>query len=262
MFWFSTNNGTTWTQIMTGVYDVDFGNMFIDASGNVWLVAKKNAYPYDAKLYLYNGSSLVEKATITGLSINQGVGSIYSPDGNIFYLPSPIGIYTYDKAADVLSTLSTSGYSVVCGLSASNIIFSSISSGDISSYNGVSSWQNIGNIADVYDISASGPSNIIFVGYSGVIYHLDMTTGLNDQLTTASSFNVYPNPAQGDVTLDFNVDLQKDASVELYNSLGQKIVIVIDSDIVHLSVADLPRGLYYIRVSIGENSETKKILLN
>ena len=260
-FWCSVNNGTTWTQVMTGIYNVSLYAMFIDAVGNIWLVGNENS-SMNGKLFFYNGSSFMEKASISGLTAGQGIGSIWSPDGNIFYIPTKVGVYMYNNSTSILSPVTNYSYSYVYGLSASSIIFSNSSSGDISLFNGISSWQNIGTVNYIYDISASGPSNVIFVGYNGAIYHLDMTTGLNDQSTAASSFSIYPNPAQSDITLSLDIDHRKDACVELYNNLGQKVAVVTVSDVVHLSVADLPRGLYFVRVKVGETIETKKVLLN
>jgi hypothetical protein len=250
-------NGSIWSSINTGMTDIGFLSMYGVSSNDLYIVGYEENSPNTGKLIHYNGSTFT---VLKDLEIYGGC--ISSLDNNIFYIISGASVYSYNKTTDALDNISSVEYGTMFGLSSGNMLFAGGSSGDISQFDGTS-WQNVGNQAYITaSFSANDLANVFFVGWYGVIYHLDMTTGLNDQLTTASSFNVYPNPAQGDVTLDFNVNLQKDASVELYNSLGQKIVIVIELDVVHLSVADLPRGLYYIRVSIGENSETKKILLN
>ncbi|MGB5942935.1 MAG: T9SS type A sorting domain-containing protein [Leeuwenhoekiella sp.] len=75
----------------------------------------------------------------------------------------------------------------------------------------------------------------------------------------ASSLNVYPIPANTELTIksnDFPVE-----SVEIYNMLGKKVLNgdTFSNDI--LDVSGLSSGMYMLKVDSAESSSTKKILI-
>ena len=65
----------------------------------------------------------------------------------------------------------------------------------------------------------------------------------------------YPNPANGEVTVNFIVPVQGFVSVELYNTLGQKVTDITngmfnaDRYSASFNVSDLPSGTYQVRLS-------------
>ncbi len=78
-------------------------------------------------------------------------------------------------------------------------------------------------------------------------------------------WNVYPNPASGDVKVSFT--LKQDAVVksELFNTTGQLVFseqsnYAYGSHEIRLPVADLPKGVYYIRLSVNGNVMVKKVV--
>ncbi len=78
-------------------------------------------------------------------------------------------------------------------------------------------------------------------------------------------WNVYPNPASGDVKVSFT--LKQDAVVksELFNTTGQLVFseqsnYAYGSHEMRLPVADLPKGVYYIRLSVNGNVMVKKVV--
>lgn len=66
---------------------------------------------------------------------------------------------------------------------------------------------------------------------------------------------VYPSPANGDVTVNFIVPIQGFVSVELYNSLGQKVTDITngmfnaDRYSASFNVSNLPSGTYQVRIA-------------
>ena len=73
-----------------------------------------------------------------------------------------------------------------------------------------------------------------------------------------SSFNIYPNPANSKIYVD-----GEDVSVvEVYNSLGQKVLTVEGSEHTSVNVASFENGVYMIRV-ITDNGEisTQKVTI-
>jgi hypothetical protein len=66
----------------------------------------------------------------------------------------------------------------------------------------------------------------------------------------ALSFNVYPNPSNGKIKLNFNVPFNEDINLEIYNIEG----VLIDK-------IDFDKGIYFIRYSNGQTYSVKKVLI-
>ena len=84
------------------------------------------------------------------------------------------------------------------------------------------------------------------------------THGYSVDETSASMFNIYPNPANSKIF----VDGEGVETVEVYNSLGQKVATVEGSDKTSVDVAAFESGVYFVRVINNEgNSTTKKVTI-
>ena len=71
---------------------------------------------------------------------------------------------------------------------------------------------------------------------------------------TASSFNIYPNPANSKLF----VDGENISIVEVYNSLGQKVLAVEGSENTSVNVASFENGVYMVRVITNDGDVTTK----
>ena len=82
--------------------------------------------------------------------------------------------------------------------------------------------------------------------------------GYGVEETTASSFNIYPNPANNKIY----VDGENVGAVEVYNSLGQRVVTVEGSANTSVDVTSFENGVYVVRVITNEgNVTTKKVTI-
>lgn len=74
---------------------------------------------------------------------------------------------------------------------------------------------------------------------------------------------LYPNPTKDNLFLSFG-DLSKSKTqVQLYNSLGQLVYEFIPSNNeIVISTTDYSNGIYYVRISNGENAKTFKVIFN
>ncbi len=80
--------------------------------------------------------------------------------------------------------------------------------------------------------------------------------GVNE--TEAASFNVYPNPANNKLY----VDGEGVGAVEVYNSLGQKVITVEGTENTVVDVTSFENGVYVVRVITNEgNVSTKKVTI-
>ncbi len=77
--------------------------------------------------------------------------------------------------------------------------------------------------------------------------------------------NVYPNPTNSNFTIDFNLESQNDARIEVYNIMGATVYNSIENglmrDKVVIDLSNEASGLYFLDIEFGEERITKKIML-
>jgi hypothetical protein len=96
-------------------------------------------------------------------------------------------------------------------------------------------------------------------------------TGVDDGANSLKNFIVYPNPANTDVTIQFETKLTSvQANVELYDILGKKVTdMAVISETksfynkkqVTINRGNLPDGLYFGKVTIGNKIHTTRFML-
>jgi PKD repeat protein len=79
-------------------------------------------------------------------------------------------------------------------------------------------------------------------------------------------FDLYPNPAADQFTLQLKGPVQQSLQVGLFNSTGQRLyqeVLDFQSGVVQktISCRDLPSGMYWVRVSDGSGSGIRKMVV-
>lgn len=78
---------------------------------------------------------------------------------------------------------------------------------------------------------------------------------------------VYPCPATDLVTLETGTIPAADINFQIYNILGDQVAderngSITDNNRMALDLSNLQKGIYFIKISRGEQSTTKKIVLN
>ncbi|MBD3386366.1 T9SS type A sorting domain-containing protein [candidate division KSB1 bacterium] len=85
------------------------------------------------------------------------------------------------------------------------------------------------------------------------------------------SFNLcqnFPNPFNPFTTIEFTVKEQCQVSLDVYNVRGRKIATLVDESMsagqyaVEFDAMNLPSGLYFCKIQMGEYSDIKKMVLN
>jgi len=77
----------------------------------------------------------------------------------------------------------------------------------------------------------------------------------------------YPNPFNPGTTISFNLAKQGEVRIEIYNTLGQKVVQLLSENLsagqykYYWSANDMPSGIYYYTLQAGEFRETRRMLL-
>jgi hypothetical protein len=95
----------------------------------------------------------------------------------------------------------------------------------------------------------------------------DVTIPVEEQPNSTESINIYPNPANSSVTIDINIMFNESITIELFNTLGQKLnnmnlnSVAGQSNYRHIiNIEELPSGLYYIVVSSGDMKEVRSLV--
>jgi hypothetical protein len=102
----------------------------------------------------------------------------------------------------------------------------------------------------------SEPSNIIHVLITGINEH-----GVNNTL------NVYPNPFNEKVFIEFSLEAGKTYSLVIYNALGEEIEVLqqgtkntAGNEVVEFSANGLEKGIYFCKLITAENVVIHKII--
>ena len=96
-------------------------------------------------------------------------------------------------------------------------------------------------------------ANYIWGSKAGQVWSFNLSS--NDY--AALKVNLYPNPAKKSITIS---GLNETATIEIYNSIGAKILESKFTGETKLNI-DFPTGIYYAKINSGEQSIVKKIIL-
>jgi endonuclease I/chitodextrinase len=86
-------------------------------------------------------------------------------------------------------------------------------------------------------------------------------SGLGIETLSPKEFKIYPNPSNGNFTVTFD-DSNGIHSVEIISLLGQKVFEKKNVQSTSISVTNLPKGTYLIKVTKDSKSRTEKIIIN
>jgi len=89
-------------------------------------------------------------------------------------------------------------------------------------------------------------------------------TAINENLLENVQINVYPNPANNFIVMQFNSLVKENISVELFDITGksiQKSIIYQGSTIAHIDTRSLYNGQYLLRFTANNETVVKKIII-
>ena len=106
-----------------------------------------------------------------------------------------------------------------------------------------------------------------------ILYFINNVTGINNASNTTDSENNFsaqaiPNPFSGKTEISFRMKHAAFVSLDVYNSLGEKVASLIHENMQEgthqqtLDAANLSKGVYFFKLSIGEKSVMHKIVLS
>jgi hypothetical protein len=94
--------------------------------------------------------------------------------------------------------------------------------------------------------------------------------GIEDENTTPVGYRLnqnYPNPFNPSTDISFSLAKSSFVILEVYNSLGQKVAVLINNKMnpgsykVKFNASNLSSGIYYYKIQAGDFQSVKKMLL-
>ena len=137
---------------------------------------------------------------------------------------------------------------------------------------GLSWWANTAQGSGDFRLRNISPSSIIKTyqpDFGGKIYQqfvVGLQTSTNEYiLTDYPTLNVYPNPSDGHISVDFNLTERNNGVVEINNILGEKVYRQefksATAGTLDVNLSQLPGGIYFVTLNSGKNLITKKIVI-
>ncbi len=108
-------------------------------------------------------------------------------------------------------------------------------------------------------ISASNAPNISSLVLS--VSTVCISVGI-DNVKAEAHFIISPNPTAGNFTISFS-EIIRTGIIELYNTLGKKLYSekINNESKSEISLETISQGIYFVKVSVGEKSYCKKIII-
>lgn len=114
-------------------------------------------------------------------------------------------------------------------------------------------------VVNVPDFVASGnPANTLI---SRVSYFTNNAALATDSFDL-TDITLYPNPSKNFFTIDVPLDIARTGKMEIYNTLGQKVVtknITSDADLT-VNVSSLTNGVYFLNLNLGDATKTLRFI--
>jgi len=86
-------------------------------------------------------------------------------------------------------------------------------------------------------------------------------TEIKGNSSVTNDFRIYPNPSNGEFNISFD-NPKGDYSIEIYSLIGQKVYEKENTRSTIISVPNLQKGMYLVRITKDSNSTIKKIEIN
>ena len=105
-----------------------------------------------------------------------------------------------------------------------------------------------------------------FVTLPGIqrIDYVTVVTASQSAVATALKFSAFPNPTMGAATVSYVVSGQQEVALEVFNSLGQRVRTLAagkQSGIKEYSLSGLSSGAYFVKLQVGEQSTSQKLIV-
>ncbi|MCB0480505.1 MAG: right-handed parallel beta-helix repeat-containing protein [Flavobacteriales bacterium] len=149
-----------------------------------------------------------------------------------------------------------------------NVSYTANASGGTPPYTSYT-WSPSNEVGPTANKLDNGRNTVTIVDSKGctLSYDLDVHsvyTGL-DAFDQENGFKIYPNPSNGEVNLELNLNAQADVTVRVMNATGELIEFVERTNVVQdkitLDLSTYAVGMYFVETTIGSEKVVNKIQL-
>jgi len=91
------------------------------------------------------------------------------------------------------------------------------------------------------------------------LFNKNTLVGINSVYKSEQNFLLYPNPASTELNIEYK--LARNAYITIYNAIGEKLKeIKLETENTKINIADLPCGLYIIKLNDGIYSSSQRFI--
>jgi hypothetical protein len=134
---------------------------------------------------------------------------------------------------------------------------------------GISWWANNDGNGFIRFRKADAATNIkSWGGDFGTELRVNFTTGVVlglNEIEEVATMEIFPNPAQEQVTVQFSEPIKEEGLLEVINITGQSILkqglSTLSGEFVTLNVSQIPEGIYFICIKMPNFSSQKRFLI-
>ena len=122
----------------------------------------------------------------------------------------------------------------------------------------------INGLSEFADSEATRSFTVRYWNIRDDIFNYGETTGIED-LNLVESFNIYPNPTQGDFTVQVRNSKPADIYISLMDIQGHVVFSKeISNTVDHTEIVknDFAHGIYFLKVNTGTDVKVKRIIIN
>lgn len=119
------------------------------------------------------------------------------------------------------------------------------------------------NLRIKFEFTSGGGNNIYIEDIN-----INNTVGVTEIDQAVQNLNIYPNPAQSNTTIDFTLVDKQDVKLELIDLLGRTVSTLNNGELnsgehrFDISTeGTLTRGIYFVRLSLGNRTMTRKLVV-
>lgn len=142
------------------------------------------------------------------------------------------------------------------------------------------------NAIDMADYGTAGMPKVVVISCSReILYNSNtgasgLTTAIDQAIIHCETanfienpfqsldLNVWPNPAQNTAFINYNLSVNTEININIYNLLGENVKTVINNEQqigqqnIPINTDDLPNGVYFIKLDSAEDSRTIKLTIS
>ncbi len=86
-----------------------------------------------------------------------------------------------------------------------------------------------------------------------------------EEVSAFTSTNIFPNPANNQINVRFDLDQAQNATISIVNMIGQTMLSTeVDADLsntVSMNVSSLNAGVYFVKIAAGKSTITEKLVI-